>query len=90
MKKIFSLLSIACLMLVLSTKSQSPFFVKDINTLNTFSFPDVGVWMGSDYYFGVTDAASGMELWSSDGTLAGTTLVKDINPDISGFYPSSL
>uniref|UniRef100_UPI00056C1DDD hypothetical protein n=1 Tax=Microcystis aeruginosa TaxID=1126 RepID=UPI00056C1DDD len=30
------------------------------------------------------------ELWKSDGTAAGTVLVKDINPGSSSSYPGSL
>lgn len=38
------------------------------------------VKMGNKYYFGKYDAATGIELWVSDGTAAGTQLLKDINP----------
>ena len=33
-----------------------------------------------DFYFQAYDGVNGFELWKSDGTLAGTKLVKDINP----------
>jgi len=36
--------------------------------------------MGSDVYFTATDDTHGTELWRSDGTEAGTVMVKDINP----------
>ena len=35
---------------------------------------------GSVAYFAATDAAHGEELWRTDGTAAGTKLVKDIRP----------
>src|SRR6185369_13315005 len=35
-------------------------------------------------YFSGNDAASGFELWKTDGTAGGTVLVKDINPGIDG------
>ena len=38
--------------------------------------------------FSANDAIHGAELWSSDGTSANTSLVKDINPDASGSYPA--
>src|SRR5262245_28168520 len=41
-------------------------------------------------YFTAVDAAHGKELWTSNGTLAGTALVKDINPGNAPSDPSSL
>ena len=37
-------------------------------------------------FFTADDGSTGEELWTSDGTKAGTVLVKDIHP---GDYPSS-
>ena len=41
-------------------------------------------------YFSAYSAGAGRELWQSDGTAAGTTLVADIVPGDMGIYPSSL
>ena len=38
-------------------------------------------------YFNAFDVNNGRELWKSDGTSAGTMLVKDINPGSSSSYP---
>jgi ELWxxDGT repeat protein len=38
-------------------------------------------------FFQATDGEHGMELWTSDGTAAGTALVKDINPGANGSFP---
>jgi len=39
---------------------------------------------GYQAFFAATDAANGEELWVTDGTPAGTRLVKDINPGTAG------
>ncbi|MDB5334442.1 MAG: hypothetical protein JWN70_61 [Planctomycetaceae bacterium] len=41
-------------------------------------------------YFSASDAAGGRELWKSDGTAAGTVLVKDIRPGTSSSFPVEL
>jgi ELWxxDGT repeat protein len=40
--------------------------------------------------FTATDAASGQELWVTDGTVAGTQLLRDINPGPDGSSPFEL
>ena len=41
-------------------------------------------------YFRADDGTSGFELWKTDGTAAGTTLVKDIATGSAGSYPDTL
>ncbi|MEP6951529.1 MAG: ELWxxDGT repeat protein [Ginsengibacter sp.] len=38
------------------------------------------LFQGNKFFFTARDGANGYELWISDGTLAGTHVVKDINP----------
>jgi ELWxxDGT repeat protein len=46
--------------------------------------------IGGTAYFSATTASGGAELWKSDGTLAGTVQVKDINPGTANSSPSQL
>ncbi|MEZ5990307.1 MAG: hypothetical protein R3F30_14545 [Planctomycetota bacterium] len=46
------------------------------------------VAMQDKVLFWANDGSNGIELWSSDGTAAGTSLVKDIYPGSSSSYPS--
>src|SRR5439155_6458138 len=41
-------------------------------------------------FFSAYEATDGYELWQSDGTAAGTVMVKDINPGTYSSFPSNL
>jgi ELWxxDGT repeat protein len=49
-----------------------------------------GVVVGNRLFFTARDLTNGEELWSTDGTLAGTLLVKDIHGGASGSFSSEL
>lgn len=48
------------------------------------SSPGQFVAVGANYFFTAWDATHGIELWTTDGTEAGTTFVKDTNPGTFG------
>ncbi len=51
-------------------------------------FPGWGISFKDRLLFGADDGVSGRELWSSDGTDAGTVQVEDINPGSASGVPS--
>src|SRR5262245_975381 len=67
--------------------------VKDINRepdRDSSSEPRGFVEVLGVAYFGADDGVSGRRLWKSDGTAAGTVLVKNIQSDALYGYPSGL
>ena len=55
--------------------------VKDINPGPGDASPRNPVVMGGVAYFAADDGSHGEELWRSDGTVSGTYMVKDVNPE---------
>jgi ELWxxDGT repeat protein len=64
--------------------------VKDINPGYASSMPFCGPAMtvfNGNLFFTANDGVHGTELWSTNGTDAGTNMVKDINPGTNSSYP---
>ena len=71
--------------------------ISDIRAGSDDSLPEYylhSVIIGNTIYFTAEDGSHGVELWKSDGTNSGTTMVKDINNnllvDANGSYPNDL
>jgi ELWxxDGT repeat protein len=67
--------------------------LKDINPGSTdsyidSSYPSNFTELNNRLYFTADDGVNGRELWVTDGTTAGTQLVRDINPDSTYGYNS--
>jgi ELWxxDGT repeat protein len=67
----------------------TPRLVADISTGSYGSYPNSLTAVGDTLFF-VADDGRGDELWKSDGTAAGTILVRVINTSGSSSYPRSL
>jgi ELWxxDGT repeat protein len=59
----------------------SAYLVKDLNTNTQSSFPSNLTNVNGTLFFSADDNAHMIGLWRSDGTAAGTTLVKEIFQD---------
>ncbi len=90
--KLQFLVCAAAAALCLPAAGQPAFRVADVNTVSpgsTWIWPygmEVAEAAGR-VFFGVTDGIHGTELWATDGTEAGTALVRDICPGICGASP---
>jgi ELWxxDGT repeat protein len=53
-------------------------------SLDQFGGPSPSIELNGKLYFSAWDSIHGRELWSTDGTAEGTTMVKDIFPGLDG------
>ena len=66
-----------------------PTLVKDIDPTGS-SYPTELTQVGNTLFFAADDGVHGVELWKSDGTAAGTKMVKDIRPYGRSSNPQNL
>jgi ELWxxDGT repeat protein len=85
---------LAALMLAFTAATawaQIPNMVIDANTTTSqHANPSLATHVGNILYYVATDGINGRELWRSDGTVAGTYMVKDIYPGSQSSNISSL
>lgn len=69
----------------------SPVLIRDINPGKEAMFPGIPtrhfVAFNNSLFFSADDGQSGIELWRSDGTAAGTSRIADLAPGSEGSYP---
>lgn len=84
-------LYIVLLLLIPFVASAQVTLLKNINNLSSVigSNPKNLVQMGGFVYYNANDGVTGEELWRSDGTVAGTTRVRDIWPGDQGSTPNN-
>src|SRR5262245_31934145 len=87
-------LAFVCLLALapLRASAQPAHLVKDINVLPSAGGSNPGKFarLGSTVFFAATDTANGTELWTTDGTTAGTMLVRDIQLGPNSSAPDCL
>jgi len=84
MHRLFRFISIKTLFLsslfAFPATADVPVFLGDINTAEDQSFPDNFFVHNNLMYFIADDEIHDHEIWVTDGTVAGTRLLRDINP----------
>ena len=85
----FSLTLVALSAAVPVGATNQPNLVKDINPTGASNPTDLTA-VGSTLYFAANDGVHGNELWKSDGTAAGTKMVKNIRPLAKSSDPQNL
>lgn len=84
------------LILLMRSLAMSQLYTSDLTAAGTAVVPtpcqDLGelTEYGGALYLRGTTATQGYELWTTDGTTAGTTLVADLVPGVDGSHPESL
>src|SRR5262245_44264614 len=74
-----------------SAQDDGPYLVHDFeNVQEGSSHPEKLTVHGGKLFFIATESHVGQEIWSSDGTESGTTLLKDTAPGNSPYGPTNV
>src|SRR5690348_7337475 len=87
MRKLYLLAAFATL--AASSFAQSLSLLKDINPamVSVGSYPNNFTPLGTNVFFAANTIQNGQELWKTDGTIAGTTMVMEIQPGTGSSAP---
>ncbi len=85
-----SLLSLL-LSIVFISNAQNPVLLSDINsgTSGSLNLLNNSIVYNQKVYFSATNGSANYELYSTDGTVAGTSLLKEINPGTAASNPNN-
>lgn len=89
MKKFYSL-TCFCLAFCIATNAQTFSLLKNIApglSEGIYTGPNYLAKINGTFFFNANDGVNGTELWKSDGTTAGTVMLKDISPGAFGSHP---
>ncbi len=86
MKTFFTIIATCLLLTKAMAQPYQLSLLKDINPGSNSSSPMSFIEMNGIRYFSAYTANEGRELWRTDGTTAGTYMVKDINPGPTDGY----
>jgi ELWxxDGT repeat protein len=83
--------ALALVLLAATTQAQPASPLRDVNPSAGFgSSPMEFTSVAGVTYFAASDAANGWEVWRTDGTAAGTRILKDMRPGSGGSNPREL
>lgn len=74
----------------LDTAASTPVSIQPADSAALARNPTAPVAFAGAYYFSAHSEADGVELWKTDGTAAGTNLVKDISSGVTSSQPAGL